>query len=149
MSDVTGAGAVATAISSVIDRVMDVAFPDPLKKASAEAIQLRSQVEAMMAPVQGQLDINKIEAASASRFVAGWRPAVGWVGVFTLAWNYVLAPILGWFLVVFHLTAPPLPALDGNMATLLFGLLGLNIGARTYEKVQNVAAAPSGPIRRS
>ena len=27
---------------------------------------------------KGQLEVNKVEAASASLFVAGWRPAVGW-----------------------------------------------------------------------
>ena len=27
---------------------------------------------------KGQLEVNKVEAASKSMFVAGWRPAVGW-----------------------------------------------------------------------
>ena len=31
-----------------------------------------------------QMEINKQEAAHASLFVAGWRPAVGWVGVAAL-----------------------------------------------------------------
>ena len=30
---------------------------------------------------KGQLEVNKVEAASQSMFVAGWRPAVGWVCV--------------------------------------------------------------------
>ncbi len=37
--------------------------------------------------VQGQLDINKIEAASTNWFVAGWRPAVGWIGALALAYS--------------------------------------------------------------
>ena len=28
---------------------------------------------------KGQLEVNKVEAASKSMFVAGWRPAVGWI----------------------------------------------------------------------
>ncbi len=32
-----------------------------------------------MMVVQGQLDINEAEASSPSEFVAGWRPAIGWV----------------------------------------------------------------------
>jgi len=28
---------------------------------------------------QGQLEVNKVEAAHKSLFVAGWRPAIGWV----------------------------------------------------------------------
>ena len=28
-----------------------------------------------------QIEVNKIEAASSSVFVSGWRPAIGWIGV--------------------------------------------------------------------
>ena len=28
---------------------------------------------------KGQLEVNKVEAASKSMFVAGWRPFIGWV----------------------------------------------------------------------
>lgn len=39
--------------------------------------------------LQGQIDTNKIEAAHPSMFVAGWRPAVGWVCVAALAMMYI------------------------------------------------------------
>ena len=35
---------------------------------------------------KGQLEVNKIEAASKSLFVAGWRPAVGWSCCFALVY---------------------------------------------------------------
>ena len=44
----------------------------------------------------GQQEINKIEAASASVFVAGWRPAVGWVCVAALAYQFLTYPALVW-----------------------------------------------------
>ena len=37
----------------------------------------------------GQLEINKVEAAHPSIFVAGWRPAIGWVSAASLALMYI------------------------------------------------------------
>ena len=42
---------------------------------------------------KGQLEVNKAEAASNSLFVAGWRPAVGWVCVLGMASNLSLIHI--------------------------------------------------------
>lgn len=77
---------------------------------------------------KGQLQVNKQEAAHKSMFVAGWRPAVGWVCVLGLASNFVLAPYF-----------PAVVPMDmSTMMPLLFGMLGLG-AARTYEKVNGVA----------
>lgn len=40
----------------------------------------------------GQIEINKIEAASTNWFVAGWRPFIGWVSGFGVMWTFVLGP---------------------------------------------------------
>ena len=45
---------------------------------------------------KGQLEINKEEAKSGSIFIAGWRPAIGWIGVFAMAYQFVLYPFLVW-----------------------------------------------------
>ena len=37
----------------------------------------------------GQLKINEVEAAHPSIFVAGWRPAIGWVSAVSLALMYI------------------------------------------------------------
>ena len=42
---------------------------------------------------KGQLEVNKVEAASKSMFVAGWRPAVGWVCVLGMAMNFIIVPL--------------------------------------------------------
>ncbi|HSW36019.1 MAG TPA: 3TM-type holin, partial [Candidatus Limnocylindrales bacterium] len=39
---------------------------------------------------QGQMDINKVEAASSSLFRGGWRPAVGWICAFSLAYQFLM-----------------------------------------------------------
>jgi hypothetical protein len=79
---------------------------------------------------QGQLEVNKVEAAHKSLFVAGWRPAIGWICGLALMYSTILAPILGiWFAV---------PPVDSSLlTTVLMGMLGLG-GLRTIEKAKGV-----------
>jgi hypothetical protein len=46
--------------------------PEKLKELDIKLKNLDQQLNL------GQMEINKIEAASSSLFVAGWRPAIGW-----------------------------------------------------------------------
>lgn len=131
-----------TIIDAIVSRI-----PDPNERERTRAALEAAQQAAANAVVQGQIDTNKVEAASASVFVAGWRPAVGWCCVATLAWNYTVAPVLTWGLDVCGVTVPPMPTLDSIMAQTLFGILGLNIGARTVEKVQEVARGTLNPTQ--
>ena len=79
---------------------------------------------------QGQLEVNKVEAAHKSLFVAGWRPAIGWICGLALMYSTILAPILGiWF------TVPPVDS--SLLTTVLMGMLGLG-GLRTIEKAKGV-----------
>ena len=128
MADLTGIGAVADLAKSVVDRI----WPD---KTEEEKMQLA----AAMSVVQGQLDANKAEAGSASIFVSGWRPAVGWVCVLAFAWNMIGLSIAK---VVLGLINHPLqisPADLSEMMPILIGMLGLG-GLRTVEKINGVAA---------
>lgn len=94
--------------------------------------------------IKGQQEINKVEAAHSSIFVAGWRPAIGWVGVVALAYQYVLYPLLLWVWawlqaqgwVPDSMKAPPLLEAEA-LWVLLTGILGI-AGARTFEKVRGV-----------
>lgn len=116
-------------------KVLDKFIPDPAEKAKAEA-QLRAD---LMAWDKAQTDVNAAEAQSSSLFVAGWRPAVGWVCCAALTWTYILQPIAAFALAQFgYLTA--LPRLDmGEMMPILLGMLGLG-GMRSWEKTKGVAA---------
>ncbi len=107
---------------------------DPEKE--AEIMQKLADIEA--AAEQGQLSINLEEAKSPNLFVSGWRPAVGWICVFALAWYYVLAPFATWLMSIFKIDST-IPAFEtGELTTLLFGLLGIG-GMRTYEKIRGVS----------
>jgi len=145
--DPTGVTEAISAVATFGDRLIEAVFPDPEKRASAEAITLKAQVDAMMAPIQAQLRINEIEASSDSWFAKNWRPATGWVGVFGLAWNSVAGPMLQWVLQVCGAHVPPLPVLDPTVVTLLGSMLGINIGARTIEYVNGVARGQSPASR--
>ena len=87
---------------------------------------------------KAQLDVNKVEAAHKSMFVAGWRPAVGWVCCVGLGYNYLFIPMANFVLVLSNsnVIVPPLD-LSGMMPVLM-GMLGLG-AMRSYEKVNNVA----------
>ena len=106
---------------------------------TAENIDLeKAELAAQVGAMQGQLEINKQEAASTNIWVAGWRPGVGWVCAFALAYHFVLQPFLQFGLIaIHHPPIVPLPVLD--TATLITGLLAPLLGLagmRTYEKLQ-------------
>ena len=116
-------------------KVIDKFVPDPAAKAKAEA-ELRAD---LMASDRAQMEVNKAEAASGSVFVAGWRPAIGWVCAAAVAYTYLLVPVGMWlsFLVGKPIAKPPV--LDANLWELMFAMLGLG-GLRTFEKIKGVAS---------
>jgi len=126
---ITAAGQVSNLLTGVLDRVL------PKKMTEAE----RAQVELELMKIDwqstlGQLEINKVEAASESVFVSGWRPFVGWTCGSSLAWAAVLRPILEWTLAACGVQVPQLPQLATELTTPILGaLLGIG-GMRTFEK---------------
>ena len=113
------------------DTVINKIWPD---KSEAE----RAQLAAAVSIVQGQLEINKAEAANPSRFTSGWRPAIGWVCAAALACQYIARPLVAWAGIVSGHPLPDLPGIDDQLWQLMLGLLGLG-GLRTYEKVKGAA----------
>ena len=114
----TGIGEVAELAGSVINKI----WPD---KSEQEKIALRNAFEL----INGQIEVNKVEAASPSLFVSGWRPYIGWICGNGLAYQFLVYPILiAW--------QPKIVQLDmGTLLTLLGGLLGLGT-LRTVEKLK-------------
>jgi len=125
-------------------KVFDKIFPDPQQAAQAKLKLFELQqagelkvLEAETALATGQMEINKVEAASDSFFKSGWRPAVGWICVFGLFYQFVFLPFATFFLALYEVRAV-MPAMDLNtLMTLLFGLLGLG-GYRTIEKLKGL-----------
>ena len=128
MMDITGLGAISDLAGAVINKI----WPD---KTEAE----KQQLAAAVMVVQGQLDINKVEAANPSVFVSGWRPFIGWVCGAACAWNWIGLPIAGMALKVYQIEIPLAPANLTEMLPVLMGMLGLG-ALRTVEKINGVAA---------
>lgn len=117
-------------------KVLDHFFPDPEKRAEAQMQLEQMRQGAVLATMQQQVDINKIEAASTNMFVAGWRPFVGWVCGMGLAVQFLVRPLFMWGA---NLAGHPadFPTLDmGTLMTLLAGMMGLT-AARTVEKLND------------
>lgn len=90
-----------------------------------------------------QSEINKIEAASSSFFVAGWRPGLAWICNLAVALYYIPRFGLGmWFWarqVIAENKLIPLPEMGiGDILSLVAILLGAS-GIRAWEKKQGVA----------
>ena len=85
---------------------------------------------------KAQIAVNQVEAGHRSIFVAGWRPALGWVGVSAIAYNYVLLPLINIYLISNSMDV--LSPMDlSELMPLILGMLGLG-GYRTYEKKKGV-----------
>ncbi len=120
------------ALLPVVGKVLDRVIPDKNARAAAKE-QLRAAAQAgELDLLLGQMAVNKTEAAHKSLFVAGWRPAIGWVCGIGLAYNVVVHP----FLCLFIPEAPPVE--PGLLYPVLLGMLGLG-GMRSYEKTKGVA----------
>jgi hypothetical protein len=95
--------------------------------------------------IRGQQEINKEEAKHASIFVAGARPAILWVGVVALAYQFVLYPLLTWLWawlqamgwVPVGLVPPPMLN-NESLMVLITAVLGVST-SRTFEKVRGVS----------
>lgn len=118
----------------ILDKVLGAVLPDPQAKAKA----ITDILGELGKLDQGQLEVNKTEAAHRSIFVAGWRPMIGWCCAFAVGYQYILLPLISWVAAVFALPIPPLPGLDDNLWELTMGLLGMG-ALRSFEKIKGVA----------
>lgn len=123
-----------------IGKIADKLIPDPQAKRQfqlemeklAQQADEREHQEAM-----GQLEVNKVEAAHASIFVAGWRPFIGWVLGLGCAMAYVVNPLMQYFGV--RGIVYPIESL----ITLLAGMMGWS-GIRSFDKLKGIAFTKLG-----
>ena len=125
-----GGKAVLTAAEGVA-KIIDLFVETDDEKQAAEMIKAKI----MLQPSLAQVELNKIEASHRSIFVAGWRPFIGWVCGWALAWHYILYDMAAWVCgaVWPHVTPPELVG-TGELITIVLGMLGLGV-FRTAEKV--------------
>jgi hypothetical protein len=117
------------AILTLGERLIEHFFPDVEARDKA-----RSQlVELIQSSDLAQAQINQVEASSRNLFVAGWRPAAGWICVMALGYQFLARPII-------MIVAPgtPAPELDSMLFELVFAMLGL-AGIRSFDKLKGLA----------
>jgi hypothetical protein len=130
-------------VSAILDiggKVIDRLWPDPTQAAAAKLELFKLQQTGELQQIAGQLEINKVEAASSNLFVSGWRPFVGWVCGSALVYTYIAYPLLLWAAATWAPDVkPPQLGNDGMLFELMLGMLGIG-GLRTFEKIKGVAS---------
>lgn len=87
--------------------------------------------------LMGQVEINKVEAASSSLFVAGWRPFIGWVGGAGLAWSFIVGPTVEYTSRFLGYTGE-LPEFNfEQLIAIVLAMLGVSAG-KTVERIYKV-----------
>lgn len=131
-------------IGAIIDSVGKVA--SDLITTDKERIELELEGKRIdQATDLAQMEVNKTEAQNQNLFVAGWRPAIGWVGAAAMAYQFLAYPLLVWSWtwmqaeqIVPQEVKPP-PMLDTEaLWVILSAMLGI-AGMRSFEKTRGVA----------
>lgn len=125
------------AIVEIGARLLDKIIPDKDARERAQTELLKAAQDQDFQKAIAQIEVNKIEAQHQSLFVAGWRPAIGWICVTGLGYNFLLYPLLTWFVVFSGADFAPPALLSENLMELVLGMLGLG-ALRTFEKYKGV-----------
>jgi hypothetical protein len=131
-------------IGAIIDSVGKVA--SDLITTDKERLQLELEGRRIDQAIDlAQMEVNKTEAGNQNLFVAGWRPAIGWIGAAAMAYQFLLYPLLVWAWVwlqaeqIVPKEVKPPPMLDTEaLWVILSGMLGI-AGMRSFEKTRGVA----------
>ena len=84
---------------------------------------------------KAQLEVNKVEASHNNIFVSGWRPFIGWCCGLSLAYHFIIEPIIQYILIVNAIQFET-PEFDfSQLSTIVMAMLGLS-SLRTYEKTK-------------
>jgi len=135
LTSLLGAGDVVRAVGDSLDKLFtsdDERLEKRLEIVKAERDFSLSALTLLEKSDEKQADVNIEEIRTGSFFMAGWRPAIGWIGVLALAYQFVLYPFLLWL----NVSQNPPPPLDaGVLFSMVTGMLG--IGAmRSFDKLQ-------------
>ena len=114
---------------AAVGKVMDGLFTSDDERLSHEEIKIRLQ----NAPHEVMGKLSLIEAGSRNIFVAGWRPAIGWICAIGIGFAFIGNPLLERFVGGEPVVVP----LD-MILELVLAMLGMG-ALRTVEKLNGVA----------
>lgn len=118
-------------------KLLDKVIPDKDAREKAQAELLKAANDQDFQLSLAQIRVNEEEAKSDNIFKSGWRPAIGWICVFGLFYNFVLYNILLWTVATFHINITPPALMSDILMELVFAMLGLG-SLRTFEKVKGI-----------
>jgi hypothetical protein len=127
-------------ILSIIEigaKLLDKVIPDKDARERAQAELLKAANDQDFQLSLAQIRVNEEEAKSENIFKSGWRPAIGWICVFGLFYNFVLYNILLWVVATFGINITPPALMSDILMELVFAMLGLG-SLRTFEKVKGI-----------
>lgn len=130
-------GGVIDSVGKIIDNVWTS------DKEKLELAIREKEIDASIA--QSQMAVNQQEAAHANLFVAGWRPAIGWIGATAIAYQFLFYPLMMWIWVFGQgkgwipaaLNPPPMIKAD-ELWVIITGMLGV-AGLRSWDKKNGVS----------
>lgn len=127
-----------TAGFDLIKTGLDKFFPDADTELKGKLEAAASEINNSYQLQLSQLEINKVEAGSTSLFVAGWRPAIGWVCGVSLLYAALVEPIARFIATVLFAYNGMFPIINTELTLqILLGLLGL-AGMRSFEKSKGI-----------
>lgn len=122
--------AVVGGLIGTVGKVADDLFTSDEERMRAELDSYNAETGRL----QGQVDINKIEAAHTSLLVAGWRPFIGWICGIAFAYAAIFEPMMRFVSAVLFGYSGDFPAIDTMLTMqILFGILGLG-AMRSFDK---------------
>ncbi len=125
---------------ALLVRIQEIAAAREAAKDQVVLDTLREETQRQAA----QIEANKLEAGSQSRFVAGWRPFIGWVCGAALCVEFLVRPVLSWALPSW----PAMPQAGEGLWVVVTGILGLG-AMRSYDKAVGTAPLPpAAPAQR-
>lgn len=123
-----------TAGFDLIKTGLDKIFPDANEELKGKLSLAASEINNEYQLKLGQIDINKIEASNTNWLVSGWRPFVGWVCGFSLAYAAIIEPLARFVATVGFAYVGIFPIIDTTITLqVLLGMLGFG-AMRTAEK---------------
>ena len=129
-----GLSALIGPISAILDKVIpDKDLREKLSHDIATMAEKHTQQQVM-----AQIEVNKVEAAHRNMFVAGWRPAIGWICALGMAGNFLVIPFVNMALELTE-SGVLIPMIQlSEMMPVLMGMLGLG-AMRSFEKAKGVS----------